>query len=118
MRQPFRYVEQVAGDEDPVRLEVSDCGDDGIVPWLIAVEMEVAQMNSSSAGQRAVRIGESRDFVRGESDFHAGNETEESIDGFAQAMSDERTGAIGPGRCASCHPITRSSSTRSEGVTR
>jgi hypothetical protein len=33
-------------------------------------------------------------------------------------MSDERTGTIGPGHCASGHPITRSSSTRSEGVTR
>jgi len=118
MRQPFRYVEQVAGDKDPVGVEVSDCGDNGIVPWLIAVEMEVAQMNGSSPCQGAMHIGKSRDFVRGESDFHAGSETEDSIDGFAQAMSDERTGTIGPGHCASCHPITRSSSTRSEGVTR
>ncbi len=59
MRQSLRHVEQVAGEEDPVWLEFADGGDDAIVPWLIAVEMQVAQMNGSSPCQGAVRIGES-----------------------------------------------------------
>ena len=58
MRQSLRHVEQVAGDKDPVGPELADGGDDEIVPWLIAVEMQVAQMNGPPAGQGAVRIGE------------------------------------------------------------
>ena len=48
MRQSLRHVEQVAGNKDPVGAKFADCGDDAIVPWLIAVEMQVAQMNGSS----------------------------------------------------------------------
>lgn len=59
MREPLRHVEQVAGDKDPVGAEFADGGDDAIVSWLIAVEMQVAQMNGSPAGQGTVRIGES-----------------------------------------------------------
>jgi len=39
MRQSLRYVEQVAGDKDPVGVEFADGGDDELVPWLIAVEV-------------------------------------------------------------------------------
>ena len=59
MRQSLWDVEQVAGDKDPVRAKFADGVDDEIVPWLIAVEMQVAQMNGPPAGQGAVRIGES-----------------------------------------------------------
>ncbi len=118
MRQPLRHVQEIAGDEDPVGAEFADGGDDAIVPWLIPIEMQVAQMHGPLAGQGSMHIGQSGNLVYGESDFPAWNETEDSIEGFAQAVSDEGTGAIGPGRCPSRHPITRSSSIRSEGVTR
>jgi hypothetical protein len=59
MRQPLRHVDQIAGDEDPVGVELVDGGDDAIMPWLIAVEMEVAEMNGPSPCQGAVWIGES-----------------------------------------------------------
>ena len=59
MRQPFRHVEQVACDKDPVGVKFADGGDDAIVPWLIVVEMQVAQMNGSTPCQGAVHIGES-----------------------------------------------------------
>ena len=88
------------------------------MPWLIAVEMQIAQMNGPPAGQWAVHIGELGNLVCGQSEFPVGNETKEPIERFAQTMSNEGTGSIGPGPCASYHPITRSSSTRSEGVTR
>src|SRR6185295_6956575 len=45
MRQSFRHVEQVAGNKDPVGVEFADGGNDEIVSWLIAVEMQIAQMN-------------------------------------------------------------------------
>ena len=58
MRQPLRDVDQVTGDKDPVGAEFADGGDDAIVPWLIAVEVQIAQMNGPATGQEAVRIGE------------------------------------------------------------
>ncbi|TKS62026.1 MAG: hypothetical protein EWM73_02877 [Nitrospira sp.] len=118
MRQSLRHVEQVAGDKNPVGAEFADGGDDEIMPWLIAIEMQIAQMNGSPAGQGAVHIGESGNLVCGQSGFPVGNETKEPIEGFAETISDEGTGSIRPGACASRHPITRSSSTRSEGLTR
>ncbi len=58
MGQPLRHVEQVSGNKDPVGAEFSDGGDDTIVPWQISVEMEVAHVYRSSAGQGAVRVAE------------------------------------------------------------
>ena len=118
MRQSLRYVEQIAGDKDPVGAKCADGGDDEIMPWLIAIQVQIAQMNGPPTGQGAVHIGESGNFVSGEPDFPVGNQTKEPIEGFAQAIPDEGTGLIGPGSWASSHPITRFSSTRSEGVTR
>ena len=58
MRQSLWHVEQIAGDKDPVGAECADGGDDKIVPGLIAVDMQIAQMHGSSACQDAVCIGE------------------------------------------------------------
>ena len=89
MRQPLRHVEQVAGDKDPVGAEFADGGDDEIVSWLIAVEMQITQMNGPPAGQEPVRIGESGNLVCGQSDFPVGNETKEPIERLAETISDE-----------------------------
>jgi hypothetical protein len=83
MRQSFRHVEQVAGDKDPVGAEFSDGCDDEIMPWLIAVEMQIGQMDGPLAGQGAVHIGEPGNLVCGESGFPVGNETKEPIERFA-----------------------------------
>ena len=83
MRQSLRHVEQVAGDKDPVGAEFPDGGNDEIMPWLIAVEMQVAQMNGPPASQGAVHIGEPGNLVCGQSEFPVGNETKESIERFA-----------------------------------
>ncbi len=118
MGQSLRHIEQVACNEDPVGLECADGRNDEIVPRLIAVEMQIAQMNGPLAGQGSVSIGEPGNLVCGKADFQMGNETKEPIERLAETISDEGAGVIGPGPCAPCHPITRSSSTRSEGVTR
>jgi hypothetical protein len=83
MWQSLRHVEQVAGDKDPVGAEFPDGFDDEIMPWLIAVEMQIGQMDGPLAGQRAVHIGEPGNLVCGESDFPVGNETKEPIERFA-----------------------------------
>jgi hypothetical protein len=58
MWQSLRHVEQVAGDKDPVRFEFANGGNDEIMPWLIAVEMQIAQVDGPPTGQGAVHIGE------------------------------------------------------------
>src|SRR5439155_256041 len=85
---------------------------------ILCVRWQTAQVDGPPAGQGAVHIGEPGNLVCGQSEFPMGNETKEPVEWFAQTMSDEGTGSIGPGPCASRHPITRSSSMRSEGVTR
>ena len=97
MREAFRHIEQVAGDKDPVGVKFADGGDDEIVPWQIAIEMQIAQMYGSSSGQGAVHIGQPGNFVCGETEFPVGCETEEPVEGFAQTITDEGTGSIGPG---------------------
>ena len=89
MRQSLRHVEQVAGNKDPVGAKFADGGDDEIMPWQIAVEMQIAQMDGPPAGQGAVHIGESGNFVRGQSDFPMGNETKEPVERFAETISDD-----------------------------
>jgi hypothetical protein len=118
MRQPLRHVEQVTGNKDPVGAELADGGDNEIVSRLIAIEMQIAQMNGPPAGQETVHIGESGNLMCGQSEFPVGNETKEPIERLTETISDEGTGSIRPRGCAWCHPITRSSSTRSEGVMR
>ena len=89
MRKSLRHIEQVAGDKDPIRFEFANGGDDEIMPWLIAVEMQIAQMNGSPTGQGTVHIGESGKLLCRQSDFPVGNETKEPIERFAETISDE-----------------------------
>ncbi len=49
MGQSLRHIEQVARNEDPIGSECADGGNDEIVPRLIAVEMQIAQMNGPLA---------------------------------------------------------------------
>ena len=51
MRQSLRYVEQVAGDKNPVGPKFADSGDNEIMSWLIAIQVQIAQMNGSPSGQ-------------------------------------------------------------------
>ena len=89
MRQSLRHIEQVASDKDPIRFEFANGGDDEIMPWLITVEMQIAQMNGSPTGQGTVHIGESGKLLCRQSDFPVGNETKEPIERFAETISDE-----------------------------
>lgn len=50
MRQSLRHIEQVARYEDPIGSECDDGGNDTIVPGLVAIEMQIAQMNGPLAG--------------------------------------------------------------------
>lgn len=59
MRQPLRHVEEVAGDKNPVGVKSFDSGDDTIVPWLITIEVQIAEVNGSPSGHGAMPIGES-----------------------------------------------------------
>jgi len=89
MGQSLRYIEQVAGDKDPVGAEFPDTCDNEVMSWLIAVKMKIGQMDSPPAGQRSIYIGKPGDLVGGQSDFPVGNDTKEPIERFAQTMSDE-----------------------------
>ena len=62
MRQSLRHIEQVPSDKDPVGAKCADGGDDTIMSWLIAIEMQIAEMNGSPASQGAVYIGEPGKF--------------------------------------------------------
>ena len=59
VRQSLWYIEQVAGDKNPVGAKFADGGEDEVMSWLITVEMQIAQMSSPPPGQEAVSIGES-----------------------------------------------------------
>jgi len=118
VRQSLWHIEQVAGDKNPVGAKFANGGEDEVMSWLITVEMEIAQMSSPPSSQESMSIGESGNLVCGEPDFQVGNETKEPIKGLTEIIADDGTGLIRPGSGTSIHPITRSSSTRSEGVTR
>ena len=63
MRQSLRHIEQVPSDKDPVGAKCADGGDDEIMPWLIAIKVQIAQVNGPPASQGAVYIGEPGNFV-------------------------------------------------------
>src|SRR6185295_8431464 len=75
MRQPLRYIEEIAGHKNPVGSKFTDGRDDTIMSRLIAVQMQIAEMHGSPACQEAVHIGEPGNVVCGESDFQVRNKT-------------------------------------------
>jgi len=51
VRQPFRHVQEVSRDEDPMRLQIPYGGKDLFMPRLKVVEMEIALMHGPMAGE-------------------------------------------------------------------
>jgi hypothetical protein len=117
VRQAFRNIQQVAGDENPVRLQSFDLVGDQIMAGLVAVEMEIAQMDGPVACQHPVGKGQAGDGMLRQADFAPGKQAEEAIEGFTQAGADKGPDAIGP-RMDNPHLVTRSISARSAGETR
>ena len=78
----------------------------------------VLNLDDPAAGERGVHVRQISDFVSIQAPFQMGEEAKESIERFAEAMSDVRPDTIGPRGHASDHFITRSSSARSCAVTR
>ena len=117
VRQTLRDIQQVAGNENPVRLQCSDFVGDQLMAGLVAVEMEIAQMDGPVAGQHPVGKGQAGDGMLRQADFALGKQAEEAIEGFTQTCADKRPGTIGP-RMDNPHLVTRSSSARSAGETR
>src|SRR2546421_9975032 len=54
MRKTGRAVQQVTGDENPIRSQSTDPPEDRVVPRQILVEVEITDLYGSSAGQGAV----------------------------------------------------------------
>jgi hypothetical protein len=65
MGQAFGYVEQISGDENPIRGNPFHRFDDPIMPRVISVKMQIREMDGTMAGQGRMCMGEDRDIVIG-----------------------------------------------------
>lgn len=101
MRQTFRYVEQVSGDENPIRVKVRRRLDDTIMPRTISVEVQIREMNGATTGKGAVHEDVLRNLMNGKTELALRDETERSIERLAQAIPDKRSCPIRPGRSPS-----------------
>jgi hypothetical protein len=65
VRQSFRHIEQIAGNEDPVGTQVPDHRDDHVVARKVVVEMQVAQVHGSAPCHGSVPVTEPGDVMVG-----------------------------------------------------
>lgn len=96
MGQTFRYVEQVPGDENPIRAKFPHGFDDTIVPRMISVQVQIREMDCATTGKGRMWVGEDGHVMIGQAPFPMRNEAERPIDGLAEAIPDERSHTIRP----------------------
>lgn len=118
MRQSFGDIQQVSGDENPIRPKLFNSKDDVLMPRLMPIDVKIAEMDRPAPCKVPADVRELRHFVAIEPDFPMGKESKKTIKRLAQGMSDKGPDSIGPGGDSSDHFMTRSNSTRSCGVTR
>ena len=96
MRQTFRHVDQVSGDENPIRPKFFHGFDDAIMPRMISVQVQIREMDCATTGKELMWMSENGNVMIGQTPFPMWNETECPIERFAQAGADERTQAVRP----------------------
>lgn len=83
MGQAFRYVEQVSCDEDPIGVKFPHGCDDTIMPWMIAVQVEIREMDCAATGKGAMHKDVLGNLMNGKTEFPLRDETERSIEWLA-----------------------------------
>jgi len=96
MRESFGNVEQVPGDENPIRAKFSHGFDDTIMPRMISVQVQICEMDGATTGKGRMKMGEDGHVMIGQTPFPMRYEAECPIERFAYAISDERSRAIRP----------------------
>jgi len=89
MRQAFRDVKQISGNENPIRLKLCHGVDNAIMPRVISVKVQVGQMNGTTTSENGMFVGEDRDLMIGQPPFPMRGKAEDSIERLAQAIADE-----------------------------
>jgi hypothetical protein len=75
MRESFGNVEQVPGDENPIRMKLPHGVDDAIVTWAISVNMQVGDMDGTTS-QATMHLRVPRHLMLCKAKFPVGDETE------------------------------------------
>jgi hypothetical protein len=96
VRQSFRHIKQVAGNENPVGMQITDPRDDQVVARKVLVEMQVAQVHGSAPCQGPVPVAELGDIMVGQADFPPGHELKKPVEWFTHPVADRRAGAVRP----------------------
>ena len=96
MRESFRNIEQVPGDNNPIGAKFSHGFDDTIMPRMISIQMQIRKMDGSTTSKGRMDVGEAGHVMIGQAPFPMRYEAECSIKRFAYAIPDERSRAIRP----------------------
>ena len=83
MRQTFRYVEQVPGDENPIRVKFLHGFDDTIMPWIISVQVQIREMDCAATGKGRMLLSEDGNVMIGQTPFPIRNQAERPIEWLA-----------------------------------
>jgi len=51
VRQTFRYVEQIPGNENPIRVEFPHGFDNTIMPRMMSVQVQIREMDGATTGE-------------------------------------------------------------------
>lgn len=83
MGQTFRYVEQVSGNENPVRVKFPHGFDDTIMPWMIAIQVQIREMDCAATSKGQMWLGEDGNVMIRQTPFPMRNQAERPIEWFA-----------------------------------
>ncbi len=88
MRQSFWYIEQITGDQNPIRLEIADDLDNTIMPRTISIDMQVGEMDRTAAGKQPVHMGMLSHLIVGKAILPVWDKAEQPVERMAQRMAD------------------------------
>ena len=88
MRNTFRHVEQVSGDENPIWAKLLDSGNNLVMSRVISVKMEIGEVDGTTTGENGMTVSEEADFMIGQPPFPMWGKAENSIEGFTQTIAD------------------------------
>jgi hypothetical protein len=66
------------------------------MPWMIAVQVQIREMDGATTGEGGMGLGQNGDIMFGQTPFPMGHKTEYPIQRFAETIADPRSHTIMP----------------------
>src|SRR5579885_1912998 len=106
MRQAFWNVEQIAGYKNPVRTHSGNFLKHAIMSGMIAVEVQIADLDCPSSGERRMMACNPGYLGNRQANFPGVTATEYAMERSAETLDCRKASPEPPPKCPQDHPMT------------